>query len=109
MLEYRHSHCLAGLRLCTLPETFTATRGHHAGGPSTILSQLILTIFFNGHVAARTRLGGFLDGFLGGLLPASLLSRSCVHPVGLGWQIQKQLRSETLLLGLESASLEVLV
>lgn len=41
------------------------------------------SIFFNRHIAARTRLSGFLDGFLRGLLPASLLGGLFVHSVGL--------------------------
>lgn len=74
-----------------------------------MLSRLTLTVFFSRHTAARTRLGGSLDGLLGGLLPTSLLSRSFIHPVGLCGQRQKQLRFEALSLGLKSAFLQVLV
>lgn len=77
-----------------------------ASALSWLLPRLTLTVFFNWHVAARTRLGGLLDGFLGGLLPASLLSGSFVHPVGLGWKRQKKLRLKTSLSGLKSVFLK---
>lgn len=41
------------------------------------------SVFFNWDIAARTGLSGFLDGFLRGLLPASLLSGPFVYSVGL--------------------------
>lgn len=53
-----------------------------------------LTIFFNWDVAARTGLGGFLDSFLGGLFPASLLCGSFVNSVGLGKADKRSLNSD---------------
>lgn len=41
------------------------------------------TVFLNWYTAARAGLGCFLDGFLGGLIPACLLSSFLIHFVGL--------------------------
>lgn len=51
--------------------------------PTAAPGSARLTVLLHGHAAARAGLGGLLDGLPGALLPAGLLGRPRVHPVGL--------------------------